>query len=80
MHEIFRYVQHVVRQQGRLCWELLQNHGSIYLAGNSKNMPNDVRDEFLNLIKTYGKMTKEQAEIFITRLEKNNLYQTETWG
>jgi sulfite reductase alpha subunit-like flavoprotein len=43
-------------------------------------MPNSVRDEFLNLVKQNGKMTKEQTETFIKHLEKSNRYQTETWG
>ncbi|KAL0122246.1 hypothetical protein PUN28_007176 [Cardiocondyla obscurior] len=74
------YVQHLIRQQKELCWQFLENHGSIYLAGNSKNMPNNVRDEFVSLAKEIGKMSKEDAETFIRHLEKNNRYQTETWG
>ncbi|KYN01720.1 NADPH-dependent diflavin oxidoreductase 1 [Cyphomyrmex costatus] len=74
------YVQHLIRQQRELCWQFLENNGSIYLAGNSKNMPDNVRDEFVSLAKETGKMTKEQAETFIKHLEKNNRYQTETWG
>ncbi|XP_032682772.1 NADPH-dependent diflavin oxidoreductase 1-like isoform X1 [Odontomachus brunneus] len=74
------YVQHVIHQQRDLCWQFLQNDGSIYLAGNSKNMPNNVRDEFVSLTKETGEMTKEEAEAFITHLEKNNRYQCETWG
>lgn len=74
------YVQHLIRQQRELCWQFLENNGSIYLAGNSKNMPDNVREEFVSLAKEIGKMTKEQAETFIKHLEKNNRYQTETWG
>lgn len=73
-------MQHVIHQQRDLCWHFLQNNGSIYLAGNSKNMPNNVRDEFINLTKETGEMTKEEAEAFIRHLEKNNRYQCETWG
>lgn len=73
-------MQHLIRQQKKLCWEFLENDGSIYLAGNSKNMPNNVRDEFVDLAKEIGNMTKEQAEMFVKNLEKNNQYQTETWG
>lgn len=74
------YVQHLIRQQRELCWQLLKNNGSIYLAGSSKNMPDNVRDEFINLAREIGKMTKEQAETFVKHLEKSNQYQTETWG
>lgn len=80
MYCIFRYVQHIIREQRELCWQFLQNGGSIYLAGNSKNMPNAVRDEFVDLAREIGKMTEEQAEAFIQDLEKKNRYQIETWG
>lgn len=73
-------MQHIIREQRELCWQFLQNDGNIYLAGNSKNMPNDVRDEFVNLTKEIGKMTEEQALAFLKDLEKNNRYQIETWG
>lgn len=73
-------MQHLIHQQRELCWQFLENNGCIYLAGNSKNMPDNVRDEFVNLAKEIGKMTKEQAETFIKHLEKNNRYQMETWG
>ncbi|GAB1863148.1 NADPH-dependent diflavin oxidoreductase 1 [Camponotus japonicus] len=73
------YVQHIIREQRELCWQFLQNDGSIYFAGNSKNMPNVVRDEFVDLAKEIGKMTEEQAEKFIKDLEKKNRYQIEIW-
>ncbi|XP_033220505.1 NADPH-dependent diflavin oxidoreductase 1 [Belonocnema kinseyi] len=73
------YVQHVIRQQGKLCWEFVSNGANIYLAGSSKNMPNSVREEFVSLAKNFGKMNEEEAEKFINLLEKNNRYQTETW-
>lgn len=73
-------MQHIIRQQRELCWQFLQNDGSIYLAGNSKNMPQDVRNEFVGLVKEMGKITKEETEAFIKYLEKNNRYQSETWG
>jgi len=72
-------VQHIIREQRELCWQFLQNDGSIYFAGNSKNMPNVVRDEFVDLAKEIGKMTEEQAEKFIKDLEKKNRYQIEIW-
>lgn len=77
---LFRYVQHVIRQQRELCWRFLQNGGNIYLAGNSKNMPSNVRDEFVGLARETGEMTDEEAEVFVEHLEKNNRYQCETWG
>ncbi|CAD6241877.1 GSCOCT00009352001.2-RA-CDS [Cotesia congregata] len=74
------YVQHIIREQGKLCWELLSKGGKIYLSGSSKNMPKDVRDEFIDLSKKFGNFSDTQAEEFIKQLEKTGRYQTETWA
>lgn len=74
------YVQHIIRENNSLCWEFLQNGAIIYLAGNSKNMPNNVREEFIDLVEQNGKLTHEEAVKFIEQLEKTNRYQTEIWS
>lgn len=74
------YVQHIIREQRQLCWEFLERNGNIYLAGNSKNMPSCVREEFVNLFKEMTKSTHDEAEGFIKQLENKNRYQVETWG
>lgn len=43
-------------------------------------MPNGVREELINLAMKFGNMNNEDAEIFISQLEKNNRYQLETWA
>lgn len=78
-HFFYSYVQHLIRQQSQLCWEYLQKGGNIYLAGNCKNMPSAVREEFVDLVKSYGEMSQEEAENFIRTLEKTDRYQSETW-
>ncbi|CAL7938703.1 unnamed protein product [Xylocopa violacea] len=74
------YVQHIIRAEKQLCWEFLSGNGNIYLAGNSKNMPNCVREEFVNLTKEMTESTEEEAENFVRQLENQNRYQIETWG
>ncbi|XP_017790394.1 PREDICTED: NADPH-dependent diflavin oxidoreductase 1, partial [Habropoda laboriosa] len=69
------YVQHLINNQKQLCWEFLNKNGIIYLAGNSKNMPNCVREEFVNLTKEITESSKEEAESFIKQLENENRYQ-----
>ncbi|XP_011312374.1 NADPH-dependent diflavin oxidoreductase 1 [Fopius arisanus] len=74
------YVQHLIREQGKVCWNLLLNGGKIYLSGNSKNMPKCVRDEFVKIAKKFGNFNDLDAENFVKNLEKCGRYQTETWG
>ncbi|KAJ8686661.1 hypothetical protein QAD02_022455 [Eretmocerus hayati] len=73
------YVQHLIRQQSKLCWDFLQKDGIIHLAGNCKDMPSAVREEFVKLVQDNTLMEREQAENYVRNLEKNGRYQTETW-
>lgn len=74
------YVQNKIREQGDTCWRFLENGANIYLAGSSKNMPANVREEFVSLVKKYGRLTDEDAENYVSQLEKSGRYQTETWS
>jgi sulfite reductase alpha subunit-like flavoprotein len=69
----------MIRQQNKLCWDYLQNDGNIHLAGSCKNMPNAVREEFVNLVENCSEMNKDEAEHYVRALEKSDRYQTETW-
>ncbi|XP_063992176.1 NADPH-dependent diflavin oxidoreductase 1 isoform X2 [Diachasmimorpha longicaudata] len=74
------YVQHLIREQGALCWNLLLNGGKIYLSGSSKDMPKCVREEFVDMARKFGDFNDFEAENFVRNLEKCGRYQTETWG
>lgn len=43
-------------------------------------MPKCVRDEFIDIAKSYGNLSTDEAEEFIIKLEKSGRYQTETWS
>ena len=49
------------------------------MAGNCKDMPAAVREEFVNVAKNCGGMDQDQAENFVRTLEKSGRYQSETW-
>lgn len=51
----------------------------IFVAGNSKNMPQEVREAFVISCVEYGNLSKEEAEKLIQDMERTNKYQTETW-
>ncbi|KAK5644412.1 hypothetical protein RI129_005712 [Pyrocoelia pectoralis] len=74
------YVQHKIEENSELLWELFKTENVyIFVAGNSKNMPQQVREAFVNVCKTNGKMTQKDADAFIENMEKTGKYQTETW-
>lgn len=75
------YVQHIIAQQNEALWDLIRNRSAkIYVAGNSKNMPDAVRDAFLKIFQDLGEMTEKEAVQFYDSLQKNKRYQQETWS
>lgn len=60
-------------------WKSLQTGGSIYIAGNAKNMPQGVRKAFMDVCVQCGNLTEDEAGVFIQKLEKTSRYQTECW-
>nr|XP_039265010.1 NADPH-dependent diflavin oxidoreductase 1-like isoform X1 [Styela clava] len=75
------YVQHRIAEHGQLLWDIISKcNGNIYVAGNSKNMPDSVRDAFLKIFKEFGEMTEKESFEFYETMQKNKKYQQETWS
>ncbi|XP_046469972.1 NADPH-dependent diflavin oxidoreductase 1 isoform X2 [Neodiprion pinetum] len=79
-HDHKIYVQHKIREHRNIFWQFLANGANIYLAGSSKNMPGNVREEIVSLVKKFGELTDADAESYVSKLEKTGRYQTETWS
>lgn len=77
----YSYVQHKIEESGLEVWKRLKSPDAyIFVAGNSKNMPQSVREAFVNVCKKHGELDEKQAEHYIETLEKGGRYQTETWA
>ena len=76
------YVQHVIQDNKQLFGNLLVNEDAfIYIAGNSKNMPDQVQDAFKEAILTQDDEGDEnEAKKFIEQLIKDKRLQMETWS
>jgi len=75
------YVQHIIKEEGKLLYDLItRQSASIYVAGNSKNMPDAVRDAFIELFKEHGNETDEDAAKSLKKLQEQKRYQQETWS
>ncbi|KAF5296664.1 hypothetical protein FQR65_LT10204 [Abscondita terminalis] len=62
------YVQHKILEHGELVWQMLRNENvRIYIAGNAKNMPQQVREAFVDVCKVHGGMTPEGSVQFIDK-------------
>ncbi|CAH1786471.1 unnamed protein product [Owenia fusiformis] len=75
------YVQHVIKENAVLLWDLLENKGAwFYIAGNAKQMPDSVRDALKSVIQEQGLKTEDEAETYLRVLDKHKRYQAETWS
>ncbi|PKK76336.1 riboflavin synthase domain-like protein [Rhizophagus irregularis] len=73
------YVQHILRDHAKLVYDILDRRGHVYISGRSDNMPNDVRNAFKSILISEGKMTDEETEKYMIKMEKEKRYQQEVW-
>ncbi|CAI2170561.1 4830_t:CDS:10 [Funneliformis geosporum] len=69
-----RYVQHVLKGNAKLVYDILYNR-----EGRADKMPNDVIEAFKSILISEGEMTNEQAEKYMLMIEKTKRYQQEVW-
>ncbi|XP_059514588.1 NADPH-dependent diflavin oxidoreductase 1 isoform X1 [Myotis daubentonii] len=75
------YVQHRLREQGPLVWELLDRQGAcFYLAGNAKDMPADVSEALESVFREEGGLSGPEATAYLAQLQRTLRFQTETWA
>ncbi|KAH9844716.1 NADPH-dependent diflavin oxidoreductase 1-like [Teratosphaeria destructans] len=76
-----QYVQDILRLNGKQVYGLLhEKNGKVYVCGSSGNMPKSVREALLDVLTEYGQRTsREEAEAYLDRMEKEGRYKQETW-
>ncbi|XP_053940286.1 NADPH-dependent diflavin oxidoreductase 1 isoform X2 [Cuculus canorus] len=75
------YVQHRIRENRRLVWELLSSRNAhIYLAGNAKQMPAAVAEALQSVLQLEGGLSPSEAEEHLRALERSQRFQSETWS
>ena len=74
------YVQHLIEENVELLGDLLvEKSGCIYVAGNAKQMPDQVKSAVKSVISRHLK-SEEEADKFMAKMEIEGRYQTETWS
>uniref|UniRef100_H2Z1M2 NADPH-dependent diflavin oxidoreductase 1 n=1 Tax=Ciona savignyi TaxID=51511 RepID=H2Z1M2_CIOSA len=75
------YVQHRIKEQGEKIWRLVSDeNASVFVAGNSKSMPDDVKSTFLEIFRVHGAMTSQEADDYCRTMQSVKRYQQETWS
>ncbi|KAL0861111.1 hypothetical protein ABMA27_009610 [Loxostege sticticalis] len=74
------YVQHKIIEHGNTLWPLIRDkQAHIYISGNAKNMPDNVRDAFVEVLAQNGNMSVENAKELLEDIEKKGRLQVEAW-
>ncbi|XP_063172464.1 NADPH-dependent diflavin oxidoreductase 1 isoform X2 [Candoia aspera] len=75
------YVQHRIRENKELVWELVKHRkAQIYLAGNAKQMPEAVAEALKFVFQSEGGLSAPEAEEYLARLAQTHRFQAETWS
>ncbi|KAM3874568.1 NADPH-dependent diflavin oxidoreductase 1 [Diretmus argenteus] len=75
------YVQHRVKEQAKLLWDLIANKNAcFYIAGNAKQMPDSVCEALKEAFKQEGGLSAEEADQMLDTLERTGRFHSETWS
>lgn len=75
------YVQHRVRENAELLWDLIAKKSAcFYIAGNAKEMPASVCDALKEVFQQEGGVSAEEADQMLVAMERTGRFQSETWS
>ncbi len=73
------YVQHKLNENQKEIFEWLENGAVIYLCGDRRNLAKDVNKTLLDIIRTQGGISEEQAEKYLKNLKREKRYQVDVY-
>ncbi|KAF2360617.1 NADPH-cytochrome P450 reductase [Trinorchestia longiramus] len=75
------YVQHLLAQDATLFWDLVgKQKGHVYVCGDAKNMAREVQATIIDICKTEGSMTQQQAEDYVKTMIQKKRYSSDVWS
>jgi len=74
------YVQHKIKEQSSIVWNLLLSDAVIYIAGSSTKMPADVTAALEEVICKEGGVKQADASKWLRDLERAGRLNIETWS
>merc|ERR1711973_614077 len=80
LQEQKRYVTHCLRESGEQVWELLEQGGHLYVCGDAKMMAKDVRNIIVEICKSNGSLSDQDAENYVKKLESQKRYSADVWS
>ena len=70
-----------MKENSTLLYDVIHNQSAwFFIAGNAKQMPDQVTDALKEALKTHGSLDSDQVDKYVTKMEANKRFQTETWS
>ena len=73
------YVQHRMRENGQLLWDMMQDGGCVYVCGDARSMAKEVHRTLREIIMEHGHKDQTEAESVLTRLQTSGRYHQDVW-
>lgn len=71
----------MIKEHAAEVWKLIgEDKGYFYISGAADKMPKDVKGALVEVFSQQGKMSEEEAENFVKKMEQTKRYQVETWS
>lgn len=73
------YVQHKMLENSKELFEWLKNGAYFYVCGDKQYMAKDVQEALISIIEKEGALTREEAEVYLTDMQKQGRYQRDVY-
>ena len=74
------YVQHLLKNNSKSVYDVINNNGHVYVCGDAKHMARDVQEALTSIIEGEGGKTRQQAQDFVKNLQKRGKYSLDVWS
>ena len=74
------YVQHLLKEQKDLVWELLEQDCYLYICGDAKNMARDVQEALIAIIMEKASKSSKEAADHLKKMTNRGRYLLDVWS
>ncbi|KIW11895.1 NADPH-cytochrome P450 reductase [Exophiala spinifera] len=74
------YVQHLIKENGKLINDLLQQKANFYVCGDAAHMAREVNDVLGQIIATERGVDEKKAEQVVKSMRSSGVYQEDVWS
>jgi NADPH-ferrihemoprotein reductase len=74
------YVQHLIKQNGKLVNDLLQQKANFYVCGDAAHMAREVNDVLGQIIAEHRGIDEKKAEQTVKSMRSSGSYQEDVWS